>query len=97
MSQDRLDESLNIDQLPARDIVRIIQEQDALVPAAVAAEADRIARAIDLIVERIAHGGRLVYVGAGTSGRIAMLDAAELPPTYGTDPELVQVIIAGGC
>ncbi len=96
MSQDRLDESLNIDQLPARDIVRIIQEQDALVPAAVAAEADRIARAIDLIVERIAHGGRLVYVGAGTSGRIAMLDAAELPPTYGVDPSLVSVMLAGG-
>ena len=96
MSQERLDQSLNIDQWPARDIVRIIQEQDALVPAAVAAEADRIARAIDQIAERIAHGGRLVYVGAGTSGRIAMLDAAELPPTYGIDSSLVSVMLAGG-
>ena len=96
MSQERLEESLNIDRLPARDIVRIIQEQDALVPAAVSAEADRIARAIEQIAERLAHGGRMVYVGAGTSGRIAMLDAAELPPTYGVDPSLVSVMLAGG-
>lgn len=96
MSQGRLDESLDIDQRPTRDVVRIIQEQDALVPAAVAAEADRIARAIDQIAERIEHGGHLVYVGAGTSGRIALLDAAELPPTYGVDPSLVQVLLAGG-
>lgn len=96
MSQDRLDESLNIDQMPARDVVRIILEQDALVPAAVAAEADRIARAIEQIAERLSNGGKLLYVGAGTSGRIAMLDAAELPPTYGVPPSLVSVMLAGG-
>jgi N-acetylmuramic acid 6-phosphate etherase len=96
MSQDRLDASLDIDQRTARDIVRIIQEQDALVASAVAAEADRIAHAVDQIADRMAHGGRLIYAGAGTSGRIAMLDASELPPTYGVDPSLVRVLIAGG-
>jgi N-acetylmuramic acid 6-phosphate etherase len=96
MSQERLDASLDIDQRSAREIVRIIQEQDALVAAAVAAEADRIAHAIDQIADRLAHGGRLFYVGAGTSGRIAMLDASELPPTYGIDPSLVPVLMAGG-
>src|SRR5947209_11055854 len=96
MSQDRLEASLGIDRLPSSDVVRIIQEQDALVAAAVAAERDRIAHAVDEIVERLSHGGRLFYAGAGTSGRIAMLDAAELPPTYGVDPSLVQVLMAGG-
>ena len=96
MSQERLEASLDIDQRSAREIVRIIQEQDALVAAAVAAEADRIAHAIDQIADRLAHGGRLFYVGAGTSGRIAMLDASELPPTYGIDPSLVRVLMAGG-
>jgi N-acetylmuramic acid 6-phosphate etherase len=96
MSQERLEESLKIDQLPAIEIVRIIQAQDALVAAAVAAQAERIAHAIEQITERLTHEGRLFYVGAGTSGRIAMLDASELPPTYGIDPFLVQVIMAGG-
>jgi N-acetylmuramic acid 6-phosphate etherase len=96
MSQDRLDASLDIDQRTAREIVRIIQEQDALVATAVAAEGDRIAQAIDLIAERMTHGGRLIYAGAGTSGRIAMLDASELPPTFGIDPSLVHVLMAGG-
>jgi N-acetylmuramic acid 6-phosphate etherase len=96
MSQERLDASLDIDRRPASDIVRIIQEQDALVPGAVAAEAARIAHAIEQITERLAHGGTLFYVGAGTSGRIAALDASELPPTYGVAPDLVRVIMAGG-
>jgi N-acetylmuramic acid 6-phosphate etherase len=96
MSQDRLDASLDIDQRDAREIVRIIQEEDAGVAPAVAAEAERIARAIDQIADRMAHGGRLFYAGAGTSGRIAMLDASELPPTYGIDPSLVSVLMAGG-
>jgi len=96
MSQDRLDASLDIDRSPALEIVRIIQEQDALVPGAVAAQRERIAHAIDEIAERLRHGGRLFYAGAGTSGRIAMLDASELPPTYGIDPSLVRVIMAGG-
>lgn len=96
MSQDRLDESLDIDRRSAIEIVEIIQEQDALVPSAVAGERTRIAHAVEQIAERMSHGGRLFYVGAGTSGRIAMLDASELPPTYGIDPSLVTVIMAGG-
>ena len=94
MSQDRLEASLDIDQRPTIEIVRIIQEQDALVAGAVAAQAERIAHAIDQIAERLGHGGRLFYAGAGTSGRIAMLDASELPPTYGLD--VVRVLMAGG-
>lgn len=96
MSQDRLEASLDIDRLPAADVVRIIQEEDARVAAAVAAERKRIADAVDEIVARMADGGRLFYAGAGTSGRIAALDAAELPPTFGIDPSLVQVLMAGG-
>jgi N-acetylmuramic acid 6-phosphate etherase len=96
MSQDRLEASLDIDRRTTREIVRIIQEEDARVAGAVAAQAGRIAHAIDEIAERMQHGGRLFYAGAGTSGRIAMLDASELPPTYGIDRELVQVLMAGG-
>lgn len=96
MSQNRLDTSLDIDLQPAIEIVRIIQEQDALVAGAVAGQAERIAQAVDEIVERLRNGGRLFYAGAGTSGRIAMLDASELPPTYGVSPDLVRVLIAGG-
>jgi N-acetylmuramic acid 6-phosphate etherase len=96
MSQERLETSLDIDRLPALDVVRLIQDEDAKVAAAVAAERERIALAVDQIAERLRHGGRLFYAGAGTSGRIAMLDASELPPTYGVPPDLVQVLMAGG-
>jgi N-acetylmuramic acid 6-phosphate etherase len=96
MSQQRLDATLHIDRMSSRDIVRAINEEDARIAGAVAAEADRIAHAIDQIAERLAHGGHLFYAGAGTSGRIAMLDASELPPTYGIDASLVRVIMAGG-
>jgi N-acetylmuramic acid 6-phosphate etherase len=96
MSQDRLDASLDIDRRPTIDVVRIIQEEDARVVPAVAAESERIAHAIDQIADRMSHGGRLFYAGAGTSGRIAMLDASELPPTYGIDENLVRVLMAGG-
>lgn len=96
MSQERLDASRDIDRRSTLEIVRIIQQQDALVAPAVAAEAERIAHAVDEIANRLGHGGRLFYVGAGTSGRIAMLDAAELPPTFGIDPSMVRVLMAGG-
>ena len=96
MSQDRLGASLDIDLRPTIDIVRIIQEQDALVAAAVATQAERIAHAIDGIAERLRHGGRLFYAGAGTSGRLAMLDASEIPPTYGVAPDLGGGLTAGG-
>ena len=96
MTQDRLDASLDIDLLSPIEIVRVIQAEDATIAPAVAAEAQHIAHAIDQITDRMLHSGRLFYIGAGTSGRIAMLDASELPPTYGINPDLVHVIIAGG-
>lgn len=96
MGPDRLEASLDIDRKPTLEIVRIIQQQDALVAGAVAAQAERIAHAIDEITERLSNGGRLFYAGAGTSGRIAMLDASELPPTYGIDASMVRVLMAGG-
>jgi N-acetylmuramic acid 6-phosphate etherase len=96
MSQERLDASLEIDHASSLEIVHLIQDQDRFVIDAVAAEGPRIAHAIDQITDRLQHGGHLVYAGAGTSGRIAMLDASELPPTYGTDRNLVRVIMAGG-
>lgn len=88
--------SRNIDLCSTREIVEIINSEDKLVAEAVADEIDRIAAAVDVIVEHIKEGGRLFYVGAGTSGRIGILDASECPPTFGTNPEMVQGIIAGG-
>jgi N-acetylmuramic acid 6-phosphate etherase len=96
MSNDRLPESLEIDVMSAERIVEIIQNEDRKVAEAVAREAGPIARAIDAIADRLEAGGRLFYVGAGTSGRLAMVDASELPPTYGVPPDLVRVIMAGG-
>lgn len=93
---ERLAASLELDRLAPRDVVRVIQEEDARVAPAVAAEGDALAAAVEAVAARLAAGGRLFYVGAGTSARIAALDAAELPPTYGTEPSLVQVIVAGG-
>jgi N-acetylmuramic acid 6-phosphate etherase len=88
--------SENIDKLSTKQIVNLINAEDALVPAAVARQSKQIAAAIDLIVARFRKGGRLFYVGAGTSGRLGVLDAAECPPTFGVRPSLVQGIIAGG-
>ena len=88
--------STRIDELDARGIVRLMNEEDAGVAAAVGREADAIARAIDAVAERLAAGGRLVYIGAGTSGRLGVLDATECPPTFGTPPEMVVGVIAGG-
>ncbi len=88
--------STNIDRLSTLQIVDLINAEDALVPAAVASQREQIAAAIDLIVERFRKGGRLFYVGAGTSGRLGVLDASECPPTFGVSPSLVQGIIAGG-
>jgi len=88
--------SENIDRLSTQQIVDLINAQDALVPAAVARQRKQIAAAIDVIVARFKKGGRLFYVGAGTSGRLGVLDASECPPTFGVPPALVQGIIAGG-
>lgn len=88
--------SENIDRISTQQIVDLINAEDALVPAAVARQGKLIAAAIDLIVSRFKEGGRLFYVGAGTSGRLGVLDASECPPTFGVPPSLVQGIIAGG-
>jgi N-acetylmuramic acid 6-phosphate etherase len=86
----------NLDLKSALKIAQIINKEDAKVAAAVKRSLPQIAHAIDLIASRLAEGGRLIYVGAGTSGRIAALDAAELPPTFNLDPRKMQVVIAGG-
>lgn len=88
--------AFELDRLSAAEIVRLIGEADRSVAPAVAAQSEKIAHAIESIAERMKSGGRLFYAGAGTSGRIAMLDAAELPPTFGIDADRVQVIMAGG-
>lgn len=88
--------SAAIDSLSAFEIVRLMNGEDAGVALAVGREAERIAAAIRLIADRLRAGGRLVYFGAGTSGRLGVLDAAECPPTFSTPPELVVGLIAGG-
>jgi N-acetylmuramic acid 6-phosphate etherase len=86
----------NLDQLTTADLVRALHTADHEAVAAVQRELPNIARAIDGIVARLEQGGRLFYLGAGTSGRLGVLDASECPPTYSTPPELVQGLIAGG-
>ncbi|HXP48023.1 MAG TPA: N-acetylmuramic acid 6-phosphate etherase [Terriglobales bacterium] len=85
-----------LDTRSACEIAEIINAEDARVASAVAGALPEIARAIDAIAQALSSGGRLIYVGAGTSGRIAALDAAECPPTFNTDPEMVQFIMSGG-
>ena len=88
--------SARIDELDAAGIVAVMNAEDADVAAAVARESAAIAQAIEIIAERFRAGGRLVYIGAGTSGRLGVLDASECPPTFGTPPEMVVGLIAGG-
>jgi len=88
--------SKNLDRMTAMQIVRLMNREDRKVAAAVGRALPSIARAVDAIVKAIRNGGRLIYVGAGSSGRMAVLDAAECPPTFGTSPKLVQALIAGG-
>ncbi|WP_369378142.1 N-acetylmuramic acid 6-phosphate etherase [Streptomyces sp. cg36] len=89
-------ELAGIDRLPTAEIARIMNGEDATVPAAVADRLPQIAAAIDATAERMARGGRLVYAGAGTAGRLGVLDASECPPTFNTDPAQVVGLIAGG-
>jgi N-acetylmuramic acid 6-phosphate etherase len=89
-------ELAGIDRLPTLEIARLMNGEDAAVPAAVAARLPEIAAAIDAVAERMARGGRLIYAGAGTAGRLGVLDASECPPTFNTDPEQVVGLIAGG-
>ena len=96
LTEQRNPATKEIDLLPTAAILRLINSQDKLVPLAVEREIPYIAQAVDIIVDAFRKGGRLIYVGAGTSGRLGILDAAECPPTYGTDPGMVKGMIAGG-
>ncbi|MET9553436.1 N-acetylmuramic acid 6-phosphate etherase [Streptomyces sp. NPDC006645] len=89
-------ELAEIDRRSTEDIARVMNGEDQTVPAAVAAQLPRIAAAIDATAERMARGGRLIYAGAGTAGRMGILDASECPPTFNTDPSEVVGLIAGG-
>jgi Predicted sugar phosphate isomerase len=88
--------SLNLDQLSSLELVDLFNREDVQTLLAIARSRESLAMAIDLATTALAQGGRLFYVGAGTSGRLGVLDAAECPPTFCTPPELVQGIIAGG-
>jgi len=96
VTEQRNPRSRGLDRLGTKQILGLMNREDRRVPSAVAREIPRIARAVDLIVGRLAKGGRLFYVGAGTSGRLGVLDATECPPTFGTPRTMVQGIIAGG-
>ena len=95
-TESRNQNTLNIDKVSTLEMVKIINSEDKKVAIAVEEELPKIAEAIDGIVERMHKGGRLIYIGAGTSGRLGILDASECPPTYGVSEELVQGLIAGG-
>ena len=88
--------SSGIDALPTLEMLRVINEEDRKVAASITPELPNIARAVDAIVDAFTRGGRLFYIGAGTSGRLGVLDASECPPTFSVPPDLVQGIIAGG-
>ena len=96
LTESRNPASEHIDELSTLDMLRLINDEDATVAAAVRAELPNIARAVDDIAERFNRGGRLFYIGAGTSGRLGVLDASECPPTFSVPPDLVQGLIAGG-
>src|SRR4051812_17461735 len=88
--------SMNLDELTPLEIVRLMNREDSRAVEAVATQADEIAEAIEIIAERLREGGRLVYGGAGTSGRLGVLDATECPPTFNAPPGQVVGLIAGG-
>jgi len=96
LTEQRNPASERLDEMSALEIVDLMNAEDSRVPAAVHAARQEIARAVEIVVAAFRDGGRLFYIGAGTSGRLGTLDAAECPPTFGTDPEQVQAIIAGG-
>jgi N-acetylmuramic acid 6-phosphate etherase len=88
--------TLGIDKLPAAEIVELMLAEDRKMIAAVHRERERIALGAEIIAEGLRQGGRIIFVGAGTSGRLGVLESAEMPPTFGTDPALVEAVIAGG-
>ena len=95
-TEQRNSASANIDKCSTLEMLKIINDEDKKIASAVEKILPHIAKAVELIAEKISSGGRLFYIGAGTSGRLGVLDASECPPTFGTNPETVQGIIAGG-
>ena len=85
-----------IDRLPIEEILELINEEDRKVPAAVLKEKKQIVQGVEIIVKAIRNGGRVFFAGAGTSGRLGVIEAAECPPTFNTPPSLVQAVMAGG-
>jgi N-acetylmuramic acid 6-phosphate etherase len=96
LTEQRLPESMNLDAMSVEDAVALMNAQDAVAVAAVAAERANVARAVEMVAAALAAGGRLLYFGAGTSGRLGVLDSAECPPTFRIDPEMVQGVVPGG-
>jgi N-acetylmuramic acid 6-phosphate etherase len=96
LTEQRLADSMNLDRMSITHAVALMNAQDRCAVQAVAAVQSDVVRAIELVADALSRGGRLFYVGAGTSGRLGVLDASECPPTFRTDPEMVQGIIAGG-
>src|SRR5438067_2487609 len=88
--------SASLDEMSPLELARLMNAEDHNAVLAVAMQSETIALAIDVIADRLAKGGRLIYVGAGTSGRLGVLDATECPPTFNTPPEMVIGLIAGG-
>lgn len=95
-TEQRNPNTMNIDTLSTLEMVKLINREDHRVADAVGEVTEKIAQAVDVIADRLGRGGRLIYCGAGTSGRLGILDAVECPPTYSTDPETVQALMAGG-
>lgn len=95
-TEKRNENSLHIDELETLEMIRLINTEDKKVAYAVEKEVDNIAAAVDVIAEKLQNGGRLIYAGCGTSGRLGVLDAVECPPTYSTSPDMVMGILAGG-
>jgi N-acetylmuramic acid 6-phosphate etherase len=96
LTERRLPESMNLDVMPIEEAIVLMNAQDAIAVATVASQRDAVAKAVRIVSRALAGNGRLIYVGAGTSGRLGVLDASECPPTFSTDPQMVQGIIAGG-
>ena len=96
LTEQQNENSMHIDEMSSYEIAALINKEDHRVAEAVETQLEAIGKAIDEIADRLKNGGRLVYIGAGTSGRLGVIDATECPPTYGVSPELVQGIIAGG-
>jgi N-acetylmuramic acid 6-phosphate etherase len=96
LTEQRNSRSLDLDRLSTEGILRLINSEDKLVPLAVEREIPYIEKAVELIVHSLKQGGRLLYFGAGTSGRLGVVDASECPPTFGTDPSMVVGVMAGG-